>query len=103
MNKELPKVVADYIKSEESSGRVSFKNKPSDDLMFDGFICVPGHNYDLHESNLKTHEINLVLIKTIDLLGAPYCNIYEKQNKDEPAYLIVRCYEHPVDYYWFEF
>jgi hypothetical protein len=96
-----PKAVKDYVDS-EGVGRMIVHHDPAS-LLFNGFICVPNHGYDLNESNISVHTINLTEVGKVELMGAPNCTFYQKTDPNQPAYVIGEWYQRTQEYWWAEF
>ena len=96
----IPKPVQDYVNN-QGGGEINALDPK--DLLFNGFICIPGHSYDLHESNIYTHLINLTKVGAVNLLKAPYCDFWKKTDPNQPAYVICSAYMDELGYHWAEF
>lgn len=97
----VPQQVQYYVDRLDTGGMI-YKHDAKK-LMFGGFICVPGHNHDLSESNISVYTINLTKLGKVELMGAPNCTFYHKTDPDKPAYLITSWNQDELEYFWTEF
>ena len=82
----VPKAVQDYVDDQDDGGEID--ELDPNDLLFNGFICVSGHELDLNEANIEVHTINLTKVSDVNLMKGPNCVFYEKTDKSQPSYVI---------------
>lgn len=87
----LPQEFQDIISQEEGDLEgMDITVIPQDDLMWNGQIAIPGNDYDLNEANMAVQAThNLRKLGRVSLLGAAFCDFYEKIDANVPAYALI--------------